>query len=215
MIFIPGPFGRIYRFELISGSSPAVGPGTPARPAGGSQSKVTPILRVLERLDRPDRPLLDSRPMRPFPLPGITKRDIEAERLLAALAFRVFPDLYTADMARPMATSASRLAGYGHVSEIGLTGGQSERCYRSPSNQDASMRYVVHAQQHCEPIEFAFSTAADAVAKAWRMMGSGATGLYIFDNDSYETFFPGEFVGLFSTMAAVSQARGRKVDRIA
>jgi hypothetical protein len=76
------------------------------------------------------------------------------------------------------------------------------------------MRYVVHALQHREPIQFAFSTAADAVAKAWRMMGSGATGLYIFDNDTYETFFPGEFVGLFSTMAAV-QARRRKVGRIA
>jgi hypothetical protein len=77
------------------------------------------------------------------------------------------------------------------------------------------MRYVVHAQKHREPIEFAFPTAADAVAKAWRMMNSGATGLYIFDNVTYETFFPGEFVGLFGTTAAVSQARGRKVDRIA
>jgi hypothetical protein len=72
------------------------------------------------------------------------------------------------------------------------------------------MRYVVHAHQHREPIDFAFSTAADAVAKAWRMMASGATGLYIFDNDTYETFFPGEFVGLFGTAAAVSRARGRK-----
>jgi hypothetical protein len=47
------------------------------------------------------------------------------------------------------------------------------------------------------------------------MMGSGATGLYIFDNDTYETFFPGGFVGLFGRTAAVSQTRGRKVDRIA
>ncbi len=72
------------------------------------------------------------------------------------------------------------------------------------------MRYVVHAHQHYEPTDFAFSTAADAVAKAWRMMGSGAIGLYIFDNVTYETFFPGEFAGLFGTTAAVSQARGRK-----
>jgi len=72
------------------------------------------------------------------------------------------------------------------------------------------MRYVVHAQKHREPIGFAFSTAADAVAKAWRMMGSGATRLYIFDNVTYETFFPGEFVGLFETAAAISRAGGRK-----
>ena len=67
------------------------------------------------------------------------------------------------------------------------------------------MRYVVHAHQHRESIDFAFSTAADAVAKAWRMMASGATGLYIFDNVSYETFSPGEFIGLFRTTAVVSQ----------
>jgi hypothetical protein len=108
-----------------------------------------------------------------------------------------------------------RLAGYARVSEIGLTSGQSGHCYPSPSNQDAPMRYVVHAQKHREPVQFAFSTAADAVATAWRMMRSGATGLYIFDNETYETFFPSEFVGLFGTMAAVSQARGRKVGRIA
>jgi hypothetical protein len=71
------------------------------------------------------------------------------------------------------------------------------------------MRYVVHAHNR-EPIEFAFPTAADAVAKAWRMMASGATGLYIFDNDTYETFYPGEFVGLFGMTAAGSQAGGRK-----
>ena len=30
------------------------------------------------------------------------------------------------------------------------------------------------------------------------------------DRDTYEAFFPGEFVGLFRTTAAVSQAGGRK-----
>jgi hypothetical protein len=52
------------------------------------------------------------------------------------------------------------------------------------------MRYVVHALQHREPIAFAFSTAAEAVAKAWSVMGSGATGLYIYDVNSYEAYFP-------------------------
>ena len=64
------------------------------------------------------------------------------------------------------------------------------------------MRYVVRAQQHREPIAFAFSTAADAVAKAWRMMGSGATGLCIYDVNTYEVYFPNEFVGLFKRMAS-------------
>ena len=71
------------------------------------------------------------------------------------------------------------------------------------------MRYVVHAEQHREPIEFAFQTAAEAVSKAWSLMGSGATDLYIFDNDTYEVFFPDEFVGLFRTTAAVPQVGGR------
>jgi hypothetical protein len=64
------------------------------------------------------------------------------------------------------------------------------------------MRYVVHAEQHREPIEFPFQTAAEAVSKAWSLMGSGATDLYIFDNDTYEVFFPDEFAGLFRTTAA-------------
>ena len=51
------------------------------------------------------------------------------------------------------------------------------------------MRYVVHAEQHREPIAFAFSTALDAVAKAWSVMGSGATGLYIYDVNTYEAHF--------------------------
>jgi hypothetical protein len=72
------------------------------------------------------------------------------------------------------------------------------------------MRYVVRALQHREPIAFALSTAADAVAKAWSLMGSGATGIYIYDVNTLEAYFPNEFVGLFSTMATVSQARGRK-----
>ena len=72
------------------------------------------------------------------------------------------------------------------------------------------MRYVVHAQQHSEPIAFAFSTAADAVAKAWSVMGSGATGLYIYDVNTHETYFPDEFVGLFKMTTAVTQDQERK-----
>ncbi len=59
------------------------------------------------------------------------------------------------------------------------------------------MRYLVHADQARRPVEFEFQTAAEAIAKAWSLMGSGATDLYIFDKYTYEAFSPGEFVGLF------------------
>jgi hypothetical protein len=36
----------------------------------------------------------------------------------------------------------------------------------------------------------AFSSAAEAVAEAWSVMGSGATGLYIYDVNTYEAYFP-------------------------
>jgi hypothetical protein len=48
------------------------------------------------------------------------------------------------------------------------------------------------------------STAAEAVAKAWSVMGAGATGLYIYDNDTYEAYFPDEFMRLFKMTAAVT-----------
>jgi len=54
------------------------------------------------------------------------------------------------------------------------------------------MRYVVHAEHHHERTEFAFSTAAEAVA-----------------NDTYEAYFPDEFVRLFKMTAAVTH-EGRK-----
>jgi len=33
-------------------------------------------------------------------------------------------------------------------------------------------------------------------------MGSGATGLYIYDVNTYEAYFPDEFVGLFKVTAS-------------
>jgi hypothetical protein len=67
------------------------------------------------------------------------------------------------------------------------------------------MRYLVHAEQHSESIEFAFSTAAEAVAKAWSLMGSGAIALYIYDANTYQAYFPDEFVRLFKVTAAAKQ----------
>jgi hypothetical protein len=73
------------------------------------------------------------------------------------------------------------------------------------------MRYVVRAQQDSELIAFAFSTAADAIAKAWSLMGSGATGLYIYDVNTYEAYFPDEFAGLFKMTAASHRMADRAI----
>jgi hypothetical protein len=58
------------------------------------------------------------------------------------------------------------------------------------------MRYMVYAERR-EPITF--PTAGEAVSKAWSLMGSGATGLYIYDNVTCEAFLPGEFARLFKS----------------
>jgi hypothetical protein len=72
------------------------------------------------------------------------------------------------------------------------------------------MRYTVHAEQRKEPIEFGFTTAVEAVSKAWSLMASGATGLYIYDNETYEAFVPDEFAALFRARAQVAQPEARK-----
>jgi hypothetical protein len=59
------------------------------------------------------------------------------------------------------------------------------------------MRYTVHAEQRRAPVEFEFATAAEAVCKAWNLMGTGATGLYVYDDETDETFWPDEFAGQF------------------
>jgi hypothetical protein len=41
-------------------------------------------------------------------------------------------------------------------------------------------------------------TAVEAVAKAWSLMASvQPASIYIYDNETYETFPSGEFAGLF------------------
>jgi hypothetical protein len=40
-------------------------------------------------------------------------------------------------------------------------------------------------------------TAAEAVCKAWRLMATGATGLYIYDDETDEAYWPNDFAGLF------------------
>jgi hypothetical protein len=60
------------------------------------------------------------------------------------------------------------------------------------------MRYTVHVEKRPAPVEFEFGDAAQAVSKAWSLM-SGATSLYVYDNETCEAFYPGEFAGLFKS----------------
>jgi hypothetical protein len=64
------------------------------------------------------------------------------------------------------------------------------------------MRYTIHAEQRRAPVEFEFATAAEAVCKAWSLMGTGATGLYIYDDETDEAYWPNEFAGLFKVSAS-------------
>ena len=68
----------------------------------------------------------------------------------------------------------------------------------------APMRFTVHAEQHCAPVEYALATAIEAISKAWTLMGAGATGVYIYDDDIDEAFWPHEF----SALRTVSMAEG-------
>jgi hypothetical protein len=63
------------------------------------------------------------------------------------------------------------------------------------------MRYTVRVEKRPAPVEFEFGDAAQAVSKAWSLMSSGATSLYVYDNETCEAFFPGEFAGLFKSRA--------------
>jgi hypothetical protein len=51
-------------------------------------------------------------------------------------------------------------------------------------------------------VEFEYATAAEAVCKAWSLMATGATGLYIYDDETDEAYWPNEFAGLFKVRAS-------------
>jgi hypothetical protein len=64
------------------------------------------------------------------------------------------------------------------------------------------MRYTIHAEQRRASVEFEFATAAEAVCKAWRLMATGASGLYIYDDETDQAYWPNEFAGLFKVRAS-------------
>jgi hypothetical protein len=64
------------------------------------------------------------------------------------------------------------------------------------------MRYTIHFEQRRAPVEFEFATAAEAVCKAWRLMATGVTGLYIYDDETDEAYWPNDFAALFTVRAS-------------
>jgi hypothetical protein len=55
------------------------------------------------------------------------------------------------------------------------------------------MRFTVHAEQLRCPVEFQAATAIEAVSKAWQLLEAGAAGLYIYDDEKDQAFWPERF----------------------
>jgi hypothetical protein len=74
------------------------------------------------------------------------------------------------------------------------------------------MRYTVHAELH-QPVEYEVETAIEAINKAWKLMGGGATGVYIYDDEVDAAFWPDEFAELHRVWmleTAVREPRERR-----
>jgi hypothetical protein len=74
------------------------------------------------------------------------------------------------------------------------------------------MRYTVHAERHRESIEFRVWTAIEAISKAWKLMGDGATRVYIYDDEVDAAYWPDQFAELVQVIMSKRTAqdtRGR------
>jgi hypothetical protein len=58
------------------------------------------------------------------------------------------------------------------------------------------MRFTVHAKHNREPIERRFTNTVEATREAWRLMAAGATGVYIFDDNTDKAYWPEGFAEL-------------------
>jgi hypothetical protein len=69
------------------------------------------------------------------------------------------------------------------------------------------------AEQHRTPVEFELGTAIEAISKAWTLIGAGATGVYIYDDEMDQTYWPHEFsaLGTVSMSESVRTGQGRGV----
>jgi hypothetical protein len=68
-------------------------------------------------------------------------------------------------------------------------------------------RYTVHAERHRVPIEFRGGTAFEAISKARKLMGDGATGVYIYDDEVDGAYLPDQFAKLVQVITSERRAR--------
>ena len=73
------------------------------------------------------------------------------------------------------------------------------------------MRFTVHAKHNREPVERRFASAIEATSEAWRLLAAGATGVYIFDDNTDKAYWPDGFAELRrrTSFAGHLQASGR------
>jgi hypothetical protein len=69
------------------------------------------------------------------------------------------------------------------------------------------VRYMVHAEQSCGPVELYLATAFEAITKAWELMDAGMTGLYIYDDETDAAYWPDEFAELHTMTVAAQPDR--------
>jgi hypothetical protein len=77
------------------------------------------------------------------------------------------------------------------------------------------MRFTVHAKHNREPIERRFASAIEATSEAWRLLAAGATGVYIFDDNTGKAYWPDGFAELPANVvrSAPTGPRRLKTDR--
>jgi hypothetical protein len=69
------------------------------------------------------------------------------------------------------------------------------------------MRFTVHADRHRIPVEYELATAIEAISKAWTLMGAGASGVYIYDDEMDQAYWPHEFSALRTVSIAEAAFR--------
>jgi hypothetical protein len=68
-------------------------------------------------------------------------------------------------------------------------------------------RYTVHAERYRVSIEFRAGTPWEAISKARKLMGNGATGVYIYDDEVDAAYWPDQFAKLVQVLTSERRAR--------
>ena len=66
------------------------------------------------------------------------------------------------------------------------------------------MRFTVHAKLPSGPVEFELTTATaiDAASKARKLVAAGATGVYVYDDETDATYWPDRFADLLKVSSS-------------